>query len=131
MFLRLLFLDRLQQEIHVKEERIQVDETNRADLLALHAVLRRLAPKRRWLLANEFNASAKSGQTANENSRTYLLTSRYSLHSLWQYPATSIEKPPTGRLHVAQSESLRVGWSTEKFHTAQLETRGLYVYKEW
>ncbi|KAI6241128.1 hypothetical protein M3Y99_00385300 [Aphelenchoides fujianensis] len=124
MFGRFRFLDRLQQQLHgnsKEEEKIPLDETNRSDLLALLAAFRRLSPKRRWALASGLKG-AESERAERENARTFLLTSPYTVHSLWQYPATSLEKPPTGRLHEAQ----RV-----LFHMAHMEVRGQYVFQEW
>ncbi|KAI6239800.1 hypothetical protein M3Y99_00531500 [Aphelenchoides fujianensis] len=124
MFARYRFLDRLQRQLHANSEeaeRIPLDETNRSDLLALLAAFRRLSPKRRWALACGLKA-AESVEAEKENTRTYLLTSPYTVNSLWQYPATSLEKPPTGRVHEAQ----RV-----PFHMAHMEVRGQYVFQEW
>ncbi|KAI6229755.1 hypothetical protein M3Y99_01134000 [Aphelenchoides fujianensis] len=132
---RLQHLERLHRRVHSpqdEEEEVPkptLSEANRAALETLLAAFRSLSPRRRWLLARSLDAAG--GAEAPLLSRTFLITSRCAVDAVWQFPAASVARPPTGRLHATQVRGSSFGGYSADGQVTQEETRGRYRFQEW
>ncbi|KAI6241954.1 hypothetical protein M3Y99_00271400 [Aphelenchoides fujianensis] len=129
---RLQHLDRLHRRVHTppeEEEVPKLSDANRAALETLLAAFRSLSPRRRWLLARSLDAAG--GAEAPPLSRTFLITSRCAVDAVWQFPAATVARPPTGRLHATQVRGSAFGGYSADGQVTQEETRGRYRFQEW
>ncbi|KAI6241936.1 hypothetical protein M3Y99_00269100 [Aphelenchoides fujianensis] len=131
---RLQHLDRLHRRLHSPPEEEDVpkpklSDANRAALETLLAAFRSLSPRRRWLLARSLDAAG--GAEAPPLSRTFLITSRCAVAAVWQFPAATVARPPTGRLHATQVRGSGFGGYSADGQVTQEETRGRYRFQEW
>ncbi|KAI6219140.1 hypothetical protein M3Y99_01672400 [Aphelenchoides fujianensis] len=133
---RLQQLERLHRRLHSPpdedEENVpkpKLSDANRAALETLLAAFRSLSPRRRWLLARSLDAAG--GEEAPPLSRTFLITSRCAVDAVWQFPAATVVRPPTGRLHATQVRGSAFGGYSADGQVTQEETRGRYRFQEW
>ncbi|KAI6229776.1 hypothetical protein M3Y99_01136300 [Aphelenchoides fujianensis] len=132
---RLQHLDCLHRGVHSPPEEGEevpkptLSEANRAALETLLAAFRSLSPRRRWLLARSLDAAG--GAEAPPLSRTFLITSRCAVDAVWQFPAATVARPPTGRLRATQVRGSAFGGYSADGQVTQEETRGRYRFQEW